>query len=346
MIVATRWLRDGVRRGHSFSCSNCGLHLSGSFLSYAGGAHPRWQGPFVLPVSMLRVLRHRRGVRLAPYLYLGAGAAGVAGGWAFRKRLRWWSWVPAVGLPAAMAGVSYATAFTHGRASRTLGALRSAGANALHPGREMQAFYRKEELIFRSAGFPLYGLGPSFTGTRTLRGWEGTDDDVTGLALGHGDPIDPSVPGVEIKVNARSAFLHAGIADRTRLAKELWHRAHPIPLGPPETFMARHWEREHELATRQAPPWMTVLIPVEGEPVEFRWLTEEDHWVAIRDLGDVVLTLWGHGIAPEAIELVRVHNLEPYVTGSRARQAERGAQDEAEGSGSREGSGRRAETTA
>ncbi|MGH2718612.1 MAG: hypothetical protein ACRDJU_08545 [Actinomycetota bacterium] len=341
MIVAARWLRDGVRRGHSFSCSNCGLHLSGSFLSYHGRAHPRWQGPFVLPVAMLRVIRHRRGVRVAPYLYLSAGAVGVSTGWVFRKRLRWWSWVPAIAAPAAIGGVSVLSAFTKGRSARTLAALRSAGANALHPGREMQEFYRKEELIFRSAGFPLYGLGPSFRGTRTLRGWEGTDDDVTGLALGHGDPIDPSVPGVEVKVNARSAFLHAGIADRTRLAKELWHRAHPIPLGPPETFMARHWEREHELATRQAPPWMTVLIAVEGDPVEFRWLTEGDHWVAIRDLGDVVVTLWGHGIAPEAIELVKVGNLAPYVTGSRARQAETRERRERG-----EKAGKKAETTA
>lgn len=322
MIIAARWLRDGVRRGHSFTCTNCGLRLSGSFLSYAGGAHSRWQGPFVLPVAMLRVLRHRRRMHVPPYLYLSAGVAGATAGWALRKRMRWWFWVPAVALPASVAGATVPSAFTQGRSARTLGALRSATAGALHPGRESQAFYRKEEMIFRSAGFPLYGLGPSFTGTRTLRGWEGTDDDVTGLALGHGDPIDPDVVGVEVKVNARSAFLHAGIADRTRLARELWHRAHPIPPGSPEKFMARHWEREHELATRQAPPWMTVLIKVEGAPVEFRWLAEEDHWVAIRDLGDVVLTLWGHGVAPEALELVRVRNLEPYVTGSRARQAE------------------------
>jgi hypothetical protein len=325
VIVAAHWLRDGIRRGHSFSCSNCGLYLSGSFLSYAGRVHPGWLGPFVLPVSLARVVRHRRSVRLAPYLYLSTGAAGAGAGYLLRRRLRWWSWVPAVALPVSMAGATVVSAFTHGRAGRTLAAFRESVESTLHPGREMQRFYHREETIFRSASLPLYGLGPSFPGARTLRGWEGSDDEVTGLGLGHGDPFDSGAPGVEVRVNARSAFLHAAIADRARLARELWHRAHPIPPGSPETFLAHHWEREHDLASRPAPPWMTVMIAVEGRPTEFQWLTEDDHWVAIRDLGDAVVTIWAHGVAPESIDLVRVRNLEPYVSGSRARQAQREA---------------------
>jgi hypothetical protein len=328
VVVALRWLRDGVRRGHSFSCSNCGLRLSGSFLSYAGGTHPRWQAPFVLPVAIVRVLRHRRALRIPPYVYLSGAVAGAAAGVALRRRLRWWSWVPAAAVPAAMATASVASAFTQRRAARTLGAMRETAEATLHPGREMQRFYRREETMFRSAKMPLYGLGPSFRGVRTLLGWEGSDDDVTGLGLGHGDPFDLASPGVEVRVKARSAFLQAGIGDRGRLARELWHRAHPLPPGSPETFLASHWEREHELASRPQPVWGTVAIPVDGRPVEFHWLAEGDHWVGVRDLDDVFLTMWGHGLPPEEVQLVRVRDLEPYVTGSRARRAQREAAPE------------------
>ena len=324
-MVALRWLRDGVRRGHSFSCSNCGLHLSGSFVGYASGTHPAWQAPLRLPVALTRVVRHRRAVRFPPYAYLSAGLVGAAAGIALRRRLRWWSWVPAAVLPASLAGASVATAFTRRRSDRTLRALREAMESTLHPGREAQRFYRQEETIFRSWPLPLYGLGPSFRGARTLRGWEGGEDGITGLGLGHGDPFDAGSPGVEVRVNARSDSRPAVPGDRLRLARELWHRAHPIPPGSPESYLARHWEREHELSARPAPAWRSVVIPVEGNPVEFHLLSEAEHWVAFRELDEVFVTLWGHGMPPEGVELVRVRNLEPYVTGSRARRAQREA---------------------
>lgn len=324
-LVALQWLKDGVRRGHSFSCSACGLRLSGSFLSYAGRVHPSWQAPLVLPVALARVIRHRRSVRLPPYAYLAGALAGTGAGVALERRLRWWSWVPGVAVPVSMAAATVSSAFTQGRSARTLDAMREAVTATLHPGREMQAFYRQEESMFRSSGLPLYGLGSSFLGARTLRGWEGTDDEVTGLGLGHGDPFDAGAPGVEVRVKVRSAFLHAGIGDRGTLARELWHRAHPLPEMSPENFLAAHWEREHELASRPKPVWGTVAITVDGQPVEFQWLAEGEHWVAVRDLDDVFITIWAHGMPPGMVDLVRVHNLEPYVTGSRARRAQREA---------------------
>ncbi len=319
----SRWLQSGRPAPMArLTCRNCGTE----FLTHDRGSWTvlrsyrmvsDWWGA---PIRVLRVLVHARMAIPAPWLYLAAAAAGTLLGLALNVTIGWAWWAVALASVAAVWIPFLLTAFMG------VGRRQSLWANlldALDPRGALARWSRREEEALRAAPFPIYGLPPSWEGPRLLGGmaWGGIGRDVgpTELELAHGDPEDPT--GLMLRV---SSSLSRGEPDlplelvRRQLGEWLWQEQKRPPTGLPQEGL-REWvrARDREFRRRVIPSFTPVRIPVDGEPVRFDHLPEGRAWVAVGGTDDLTITLRARNLAVEAVELVRVNDVEPYVEGSR-----------------------------
>jgi hypothetical protein len=257
-----------------------------------------------------------------PATYLVAAVVGAALGVAAQLLFGWPWWLPAAGVVAAVWLFFASTAlWGAGGSSRPLATdlLR-----VVRPRRAIERDHEQEVERFRAAPFPLCGLPAAWPGPRHLGGWEGgwakgQRPVTTALSLGHGEPLADQGPQLRVDVRVERVegeqVMTVRVQSRRDLAEGLWLAAAPQAHGP-----AEHFDRLAAARRRPDPAWSQVMIPVDGRPVGFWWLAEGRHWVARAELDDRTLTLHGRDLPVEAVELVRVIDLEPYVQGQRLLQ--------------------------
>lgn len=317
------WLQSGRPAPRArLTCRSCGAGL----LTHDNGSwgvlrsYRTLSGRWGAPIRVLRALVYARTAIPAPWIYLAAAAAGTLLGIALNVTIGWPWWAVALASVAAVWILFLLTAFTGA------GRRQSLWANildALDPKGALARWSRREEEAFRAAPFALYGLPPSWEGSRFLGqwGWGGMGKEVgpTELELAHGDPEDPA--GLEFRVSSslsrREPELPREFVLR-QLAEGLWQKQNRPPTGlPPERLHDWVRAREQESRRRDIPPFTPVQIPVDGEPVRFDHHSEGPAWVAVGRTDDVSITLRARNLAVDAVELVRVTDIEPYVEGSR-----------------------------
>jgi hypothetical protein len=317
-------LRDWLRFGGPWRpprrvCRQCGNTSSArSSATYA----PSRRGWWSLPVELFRVVRRRRTMIPVPATYLVAAVVGTALGVAAQLLFGWPWWLLAASLVAVVWLFFFSTAlWGAGGSSRPLATdlLR-----VVRPRQAIERDHEQEVKRFRAAPFPLYGLPPAWPGPRHLGGWEGgwakgQQPGTTALSLGHGDPLADQGPqlrvGVRVERVEGEQMMTVRGGSRRDLAEELWLAAAPQAQDP-----AEHFDQVAAARRRPEPAWSQVMIPVDGRPVGFWWLAEGRHWIARAELDDRTLTLRGRDLPVEAVELVRVTDLEPYIQGQRRLQ--------------------------
>jgi hypothetical protein len=75
--------------------------------------------------------------------------------------------------------------------------------------------------------------------------------------------------------------------------------------------------RRFEESRMREANWTKVPIPVDGARVEFDWLEEGSDWVAQAVIGDLTVTVRGHGLPVASVGLATVHDIEQYIQGHR-----------------------------
>ena len=206
--------------------------------------------------------------------------------------------------------------------------LRMEILDALHPSGSVERRQREEERLFRTCPFPFYGLDPSWTGIRMLgghgsRGAWGTE--LTSVELAHGDPREGrSLIRVETAVESRDE--PRGLR---QIALEFWGRAERPPTDLPPHLKGAWMYRRFERNLNREAHWTKASIQVDGQPVEFDHLEQQDDWVARARIGGVVLTVNGHRVPLESVRLATVRGVEPYIEGSRRYHEDQWGRDEA-----------------
>lgn len=76
-------------------------------------------------------------------------------------------------------------------------------------------------------------------------------------------------------------------------------------------------QRRFEESVSREAHWITVPIPVGKARVDFDWLPEGLDWVAQAVVGELIVTIRGHGLPVESVRLQTVHDIEPYIEGHR-----------------------------
>ena len=205
-------------------------------------------------------------------------------------------------------------------APRWLRRAGTAAGEALVTG--MEAWVRRE---LRKAKFPLYGLGPSWTGERYVAGSGSEVGRGTYVfELGHGARALGEGPFVVVETAAGDdgdrEWLPAPQRAEETLIEELEDlvtASHDASQGATVADALRRQliedERERALARRvlrakrERPE-----IPIDGRPVEFAALDEGDLWVAAARIGDVDVSIRGGGVPLHSIELARVEKVSEY----------------------------------
>jgi hypothetical protein len=153
---------------------------------------------------------------------------------------------------------------------------------------------------YRETALPLYGLPPEWPGVRMIGGGhrERRDDhDGRGpqqvgwesLGLGHGNPISVE-PWLHVITSTLPGPTVAQILEAERLSEE------PDPSPQP------------------ASP-LRVSIFVEATPIEFQGVESGHFQVGQASVGECLLTVAGARWPLEGLELVRIGDPEPYITG-------------------------------
>lgn len=268
--------------------------------------------------------------------YAIPGLVGAGAGLLLHRRLRRGAWIPAVALPAGVWCIAAASAFTQGRARRSLREVRLQAAIGLRPEQARQIRFREMEARIESCPLPLYGLPAIWEGSRSLGGWAEGPAGVNQVTLAHGDPEDRNAAFLRVEVSPARRF-GGDQQVRRRLTRELRARPPrppsappPPPAGslalPPAGKGASVWAVTvgsqpggHEEDQPEPPDdaWCRVSLRVDGQEVVFTYLEEAGAWIAWAMLGDVAVKVHATGFPVEGVELVRVLDLGPYLTGSR-----------------------------
>lgn len=154
----------------------------------------------------------------------------------------------------------------------------------------------------RAGTFPVYGLDASWTGSRWLGGTGSNDGTVNYLELGHGVPWDSSARLVRVGAHAEraeAADVEPFIA--RRLAAQLWHEGADHGLVEPSFS-----------TTDPLSSWDRRTISVNGNPVEFRYLSAKPAWVAFALIDGRLVEVFARNVVPDEVVLVPVTDPEPY----------------------------------
>lgn len=246
----------------------------------------------------------------SPLIYLASLLGGVVVGLTLNVLLDWPWWLIALGFPVAVWLIFLASAVSGLGGDRSL---RMEMQDILNPRGSWERHRRYEEDLFRSAPFRLYGLDASWTGLRMLGGFGTGANGVRSIELTHGD-MSGAGPWVRVETAPVQDERVDGLQPA---ALELWHTAERPPADlPPHQKGAWMHRRFEESFSRQA-SWTKVPIPVDGSPVDFDWLEERNDWVARAVIGDLAVKVRAHGLAVASIRLAVVHDVEPYIEGTR-----------------------------
>lgn len=186
------WLQQGRPAPRArLTCRNCGVELSTRDGSWAVLRQYRTSGWWGAPLRVIRVLLLARLAIPAPWIYLAAVATGALLGLALDVTIGWPWWARALGWVAGVWLLFLLTAFKGAGRSWELWLSL---LDALDPKGASDRWNRRQEQVFRTAPFPLYGLPRTWRGPRSIGGgaWGGGGRYVTPteLELVHGDLED------------------------------------------------------------------------------------------------------------------------------------------------------------
>ena len=173
--------------------------------------------------------------------------------------------------------------------------------------RELRASRDRPTRALADATFTPYGLDGRWTGPRWLGGHGRSNDEVTELSLAHGSR---EMTGPQLRVRTR-------IPRFGTIGVELVDAAHELVMTlAHEVDRLRDDVRQalfpRGAATDPFGPWTPLAVEVDGASRPFHLLAEDDHWVAVGALTEVVLSLEGRQWDPAGIGLVPVADLTPY----------------------------------
>lgn len=240
---------------------------------------------------------------------------GVGLGFSVTVWLRWPRWT-GIAVAVVSSGMAFVRSILWRRGARDPGS--DPVTQFLEVISEHRAMRRRERLLLRtwqSVDLPLLGLPPSWQGMRHLGSFEVSREGRT-FELVHVGGDGGLAPRLRVEVSTDVRRLSR---DRLRvLAESLWIEASEPPLGL-SASEAASWRlaRAREIASRSGPHWRPVKIPVADERVDFYWLSEGRMWVAHGRLGEMTVTVRGTDFGLEAVQLVYVENLDPYIEGTR-----------------------------
>lgn len=159
--------------------------------------------------------------------------------------------------------------------------------------------------------FPVYGFSGSFTGERWLEGWDGllgVDFGLPGnrlwqVQLGHGDPrrlaplsivtTDAKLPAAE--VGDGTWLGPTGVTDAATITQL---DAVSVEFSDNSIELEAESNKANRLARRlDAPEWVETVATVDGTATFFLLRRIGRGWVAVADVGEVALGIYGRGIA-------------------------------------------------
>src|SRR6266511_2144809 len=113
--------------------------------------------------------------------------------------------------------------------------------------------------------FPLFGLPASWSGKRYIAGWGRSRRGLTSVELGHVDPSSHGSALLLIRIAPKqekedlSRLCRPGAEIRGRRATEL---------------------TDPQLRTAEEPQWRPLAVSFDGQPVDFRLLSQQSAWFA------------------------------------------------------------------
>jgi hypothetical protein len=319
---AWSWLQGGrpVLRVR-LTCRRCGFtqvlgHSGGSMYQLAELRETSWWGA---PIRIVRALLRARTMIPSPLIYLMAAVLGIGLGVALDRIIDWPWWSVVLGSVAVVWIVFLATAF--GPASRRrLPPIRTRIRDAIDPMGMFDRLERRQEQVFRDRPFTIFGLDPSWEGPRLIgevsSGWQVGAGDVSELELVHGDVSHPS--GTFVRVSSSPSSIGEPRDRRRELAEQLWFEVEP---PPPRESLERliEWEdvRERDHRHRPTPAFEAIELPVDGGPISFSFLLEQNGWVALGSKEDVTISIIARNAGIDDVRLVTIRDVEPYIEGRR-----------------------------
>jgi len=145
---------------------------------------------------------------------------------------------------------------------------------------------------------PCYGLA-EWPGRRLVGDWEWEDDRLVRVGLAHRDQAGD---GTRLQVLTV-------VDDARREVMSLRMRKRGTPYARQERLRGHH-EAESVAANQ-------IDIPVDGVPIRFDIWRDGDLWWTAANHSGFGLVVEARGISPESVALVRVYDIEPYLTGRR-----------------------------
>ncbi|MFC7718847.1 hypothetical protein [Nonomuraea recticatena] len=256
------------------------------------GPLPWWRRAARIPVGVLKVLHRRRGITPTPIAYLLPALAATMVGLVAQWLWGWSWWLFPLTVVAGLWLLYLSSEFRRQWASRPL---RHELLDVIAPGGSVRRHQEEEELAFRTAPFPLYGLPPAWPGQRWTaersESWSAGEPARLELVLGHGHPEDGPQLTVAVTDQPSDAF------QVRQAVEELWEVTRRDGGEQPD------------------PAWAQVTILIDGEQQTFAYLADGLAWLARAELPDDTVTVRGREWPVETVELVRVQALEPYFAG-------------------------------
>lgn len=150
---------------------------------------------------------------------------------------------------------------------------------------------------------PWHGLA-DWPGWLMLGDWSRQDGELisAGLLHGQGEPTDEDTSRVHVLVGSE--------APGDVIGQRLFNAA--LPRDPGEKDVVEAMRRA------DAAPTGTVLISIDGQPEVFEHWVHEPTWFAARRHNGHTLAVEARHVSPDELNIVRVHDIEPYLTGRRA----------------------------
>jgi hypothetical protein len=316
------WLRFGgpPSAAGPRTCGNCGNQILG--LGYGprmlsarmGSGRPaaRFTGPvrvLLAPVHLIQSLRQARIMIPSPWIYIASGLVGVALGLVLQNALEVPWWLVTAG------AVFLAWLLFLASALKNMGHVASAFLHRTTPDRAVRLHQNRIDDALRKTDFPLYGLAAAWSGPRFVGG-HGTDGrNDSRWALAHGDPYDERSPNVRVEVSRPEYGFHLTARE---IFEEFQHLIRRPPQGLPlDEF--HDWVTRNDREIRQAadPDWRPITIPLDGLPTSFSSISADEHWVAWAGLGEYRIVIHATRMPFEAVALVRITDVEPYIDGGR-----------------------------
>jgi len=162
----------------------------------------------------------------------------------------------------------------------------------------------RESLIglLRQRPFSVYGLDSTWNGRRWLAGGGCSGPNARSFVLGHGDARgDATEVRVETWAPGGTGQM-AEIRVTRRLAMHLWH------AGAEQRVVRASFSEEDPAGS-----WDLVTASISDDPHPLRVLRADPAWVGFAEASDQLVTIVARHIAPEAVRLVVVDDIEMYL---------------------------------